>query len=457
MQFQSIWAGRLLHVRIPVGGSAIDLINAYQYSATEKPETVHRRQQFLQRLQKCVAGLPRRHTLILSGDMNTSCEPTPNVCGPHVLPIGEYHKQDYKDFLHICEALSLCILNTWCKPSGGQIETFSFGHLTSQIDYIIVRRPQATPTARQARVLSEFPVASWRAGAKHYPVLALIPVPKATWHLQTKAQPPKLNLHEILEDLHQPHPPDRLQAFRLEVESNVKESANFDQIVLQAALQHYPPRARPDKPPTQPAELANSARHMWQLFRQMRSNRFNVQGVVKAWKLWVQFSRAHAIHKQRANARAKARREDLLQQAQQAAENKNMHALWTVVKSVALKKVQLHKHGVIMVPEAELDWIAQAFGERFGGHLSTKPPPLQRQHAPVQLAEQDVAAALHHIPARKAVPPGTLPAAFWKACADQIAAPLTAAVNQAWQAPHLNVHQPWANADVALLPKGRSR
>ncbi|OLP93673.1 LINE-1 retrotransposable element ORF2 protein [Symbiodinium microadriaticum] len=241
----------------------------------------------------------------------------------------------------------------------------------------------------------------------------------------------------------------------------VKESSNFDQIVLQAALQHYPPRARPDTPPTQPVELANSARHMWQLFRQMRSYRFNMLGVVKAWKLWVQFSRAHAIHKQRANARAKAKRDELLQQAQQAAEHKNMHELWTVVKRLApkcrFKKVQLHKHGVIIAPEAELDWIAQAFGERFGVHLAKEPPPLQRQHAPVQLAEQEVAAALHHIPVRKAVPRGTLPAAFWRACADQIAAPLTVAVNQAWQAPQVNVHQPWANADVALLPKGKKQ
>ena len=231
--------------------------------------------------------------------------------------------------------------------------------------------------------------------------------------------------------------------------------------MLQAALQHYPPRARPDTPPTQPVELANSARHMWQLFRQMRSYRFNMLGVVKAWKLWVQFSRAHAIHKQRANARAKAKRDELLQQAQQAAEHKNMHELWTVVKRLApkcrFKKVQLHKHGVIIAPEAELDWIAQAFGERFGVHLAKEPPPLQRQHAPVQLAEQEVAAALHHIPVRKAVPRGTLPAAFWRACADQIAAPLTVAVNQAWQAPQVNVHQPWANADVALLPKGKKQ
>ena len=231
--------------------------------------------------------------------------------------------------------------------------------------------------------------------------------------------------------------------------------------MMQAALRHYPPRPRPDTPPTQPAELANSARHMWQLFRQMRSHRFDMQGVVQAWKTWVRFSRAHAIHKQRANARVKARRDDLLQQAQQAATEGNMHGLWGVVKRLAPKarhkKVQLHKHGVIMAPEAELEWIADAFGERFGASRSSKPPPLQRRHSPVQLAEPEVLQALHQTPARKAVPPGTLPAAFWKACADQLAAPLTAWVNRQWQEPQVEVHQPWAKADVALLPKGKKQ
>ena len=136
-----------------------------------------------------------------------------------------------------------------------------------------------------------------------------------------------------------------------------------------------------------------------------------------------------------------------------------MHALWGVVKSLApktrFKKVQLHKHGVIMAPEAELAWIAQAFGERFGEGHASKPPPLQRSHAPVQLEEADVRQALHQIPARKAVLPGTLPAAFWKACADQLAAPLTAKVNLEWSAPQVEVQQSWAKADVALLPKGK--
>ena len=217
--------------------------------------------------------------------MNTTCEPTPQVCGQHVLPIGEYHKQDYTDFLHICEALSLCVLNTWTKPPNGQLATFMFGSLRSQIDYIVVRRAQASPTAKQAKVLSESPVASWREGAKHYPVFASIPAPKPRWHQSGKSIPQKLDMSAVMADLRQQPPPERLQAFRSTVEANIQHSTDFDGIVVQAALQHYPQRARPITPPTQPAELANSARHMWQRFRQMRSHRFTMQGIVHSWKI----------------------------------------------------------------------------------------------------------------------------------------------------------------------------
>ena len=254
IQFHHVWAGRLLHVRVPAGGSSIDLLNVYQYSANEKPETLHRRQQFLQRLQKCLAGLPRRHSLIMSGDMNTSCESTPHVCGPHVLPIREYHKQDYRDFLHICEALSLSLLNTWAKPPNGQLATFSFGALASQIDYIIVRRHQATPEAKQASVITDFPVAGWREGAKHYPVIASVPVPKHRWPPRGAATAQRPDLDAVLEDLRLRDPPDRLQLLRSEVTSSLKASDDFDRVMMQAALHHYPPRPRPDKPPTQPAD-----------------------------------------------------------------------------------------------------------------------------------------------------------------------------------------------------------
>ena len=461
IQFNHVWAGRLLHVRIPAGNTSIDLINAYQFSANDKSETLTRRQHYLQRLQRCLAGLPRRHSLIMSGDLNTTCESTPNVCGKHVLPIGEYHKQDFRDFMHICEALSLTVLNTWTRPTHKQLATFRFGSLSSQIDFVIVRRAQADNEARRAQVMVDYPVAGWREGAKHFPAIASVPVPKQHWQADAKTPMQQVDLPSVLHDLHHDPQAPRLQAFQEAVAETLHPSSDFDSVVLQAALQHYPRPPRPQVAPTQPAKLANSARHMWQLFRQMRTQRFSMQGIMEAWKLWTRFAEAHRLHKQRANRRAKARRDELLAQAQDAATKGDLHQMWSVVKRLAPKtqfrRVQLHKHGLIMAPEAELDWIATAFGERYGAEHSALPGPLRRQHPPVQVLMTDVKAALQQLPARKAVPPGVVPSALWKACANQLAGPLTAAVNEAWRQPLVEIQQPWADADVALLPKGSKK
>ena len=148
-------------------------------------------------------------------------------------------------------------------------------------------------------------------------------------------------------------------------------------------------------------------------------------------------------------------------QAQDAATKGDLYQMWSVVKRLAPKtkfrRVQLHKHGNIMAPEAELDWIAQAFGERYGAAHSVSPGPMCRQHPPVQVLMTDVKAALQQLPARKAVPPGAVPSALWKACANQLAGPLTVAVNEAWRQPLVEIQQPWADADVALLPKGSKK
>ena len=307
----------------------------------------------------------------------------------------------------------------------------------------------------------DYPVAGWREGAKHFPVIASVPVPKQHWKADAKTPMQQVDLPSVLHDLHHDPQAPRLQAFQETVAETLNPSSDFDSVVLQAALQHYPRPPRPQVAPTQPAELANSARHMWQLFRQMRTQRFSMQGIMEAWKLWTRFAEAHRLHKQRANRRAKARRDELLAQAQDAATKSDLYQMWSVVKRLAPKtkfrRVQLHKHGNIMAPEAELDWIAQAFGERYGAEHSASPGPLCRQHPPVQVLMTDVKATLQQLPARKAVPPGAVPSALWKACANQLAGPLTVAVNEAWRQPLVEIQQPWADADVALLPKGSKK
>ena len=242
LQFLSVHAGRILHVRLGSGSAPTDLVNVYQYVANHKHETLERRHSLLLRLQRCVAGIPQRNTLIFSEDMNTPCAPVAKVCGEFVLPVGEYHKADHVDFMHLCESTWLCVLNTWSKPSGDTTATFTFGQLSSQIDFVITRQSTATATAKKARTLSQrLPggvLARWsqappRRGHDPDPHLPLACHPYAT-HLEGR--------HRA--NHHRPQfqaCADSLQAFRDEIAAQVSQDLDaMEKVVLQAALTHYP-------------------------------------------------------------------------------------------------------------------------------------------------------------------------------------------------------------------------
>ncbi|CAE7475779.1 unnamed protein product [Symbiodinium sp. CCMP2456] len=207
-------------------------------------------------------------------------------------------------------------------------------------------------------------------------------------------------------------------------------------------------------------DLHDRARHMWGLFRSMRSQKFTAQGVVTAWRLWAQFVQAHRAHKRKAKAKSKAYKQDLLDTAQQAARRGDMHQVWKVVHTLApkvrRKPLQLYRDGHIMTPEAELDWIIEAFGERYGARA---PPQTTRarQFPPVQVSEAEVWHQLEHLPVRKAVPRSAAPSVLWRACSSEIAHFITQQFNLQWQQPDLQVEQDWADASVALLPKPKGK
>ena len=364
IQFHAIHPGRLLHVRIN-RKQPIDVLNLYQYTANDNKLTAERRHKYLLRLRHTLQGLPNRNLLIIGGDLNTTCTPQAKVCGKWILPATEAHNKDPSDLMAILSVHSLSVLNSWHRPSHGQLATFTFGQLASQIDYLICRQGQATHCAKQAAVMPSFPVAAWRDGAKHHPVFPQIVVPDYRW---PKADPPKIpriDAQQLINDIRTPAAPPALQAFREDVQLRVQQDIWQDLQELERGMlllaQEYYPLHRADNPVDTPDDIimANNARTMWALFRRMRSHPFTAQGVFTAWRQWQQFSKVHREHKQRAKAKSKRRKLDLLQQAQEAAEQGHMHQVWMVVKALAPKSkrkpLQLHRDGHIMTPEAELN------------------------------------------------------------------------------------------------------
>ena len=113
-----------------------------------------------------------------------------------------------------------------------------------------------------------------------------------------------------MQDLRADAPSQALQAMRHEAANSIRNEDDANTVLLQVARKHYPPPPRTSHPPDQPEALANCAKHMWAIFRQMKAQRRTAKGMLTAWQLWVRFQQAHRIHKQRSRRRTKDRRDD---------------------------------------------------------------------------------------------------------------------------------------------------
>ncbi|CAE7265256.1 unnamed protein product, partial [Symbiodinium sp. CCMP2456] len=462
LQFNIVHPGRMLHVRINKA-CAIDVLNLYQYTANDNKLTPERRQHFLKKLHSTLRGIPSRHSIFMAGDMNSTCMTQENVCGKWVLP-SPARQQDNEDLMAILSTYALTALNTWHRPTHGQLATFTFGESASQIDYIFCKQCHARNRAKHAEVLPQFPVACWRDGAKHHPVLAQISVPYNKW--QSPPHKSKVDVADLISDMRATQEVPRLRALRQEVRQGIQaqqwtDMDTLEEGILHIASRHYPPARRPTTVTEADYQLANSARHMWALFRDMRSLAFTATGVFHAWRQWVRFTQAHKVHKSRSRARSKAWRRDLLLQAQQAANSGDMHKVWKVVKALApktkRKTLQLYRNGHIMAPEAELNWIISEFGDRYGARQAPQATGKHREQHPVQISASALQFELDHLPVRKAVPSEAAPSAVWKACSLEVADFITNQINQRWRQDTLAVPQRWADASVALLPKPKNK
>ena len=468
LQYRVHHAGRLIHVRVPHQSIHVDVVNWYQYAINEQEGTPERRQQLLIKVQRCIAHLPKRNVLIFGGDFNCPCEPYKHVCGQVTVPFNKMHYMDLQDHQHVWRTLLLTALNTWQQPVHGQVATFAMGEtetaVRSQIDFIMTRTQQVTARAKQASIIADFPVAAWRGGPRHYPVLAAVPIPRPHWNCKAPASstPTPIDREQLIQDSRMDTPPARLLTMRAEISAQLHVPVDsYNTILMQAAQKHYPLKKTFMQAPTQSTELANCAKTMWGLFRQMRAHRFTLPGIITAWRQWTQFQQAYRVHKERSKQRSKQRKLDLLHQAQQAADKGNVHELWKVIRSLApkapRKRLQLHKDGHLISPEAELDWILEAYGGRYA--VDPEQAPIHFSfpaHQGLELNTEDLLFYLRKLNPRKAVPHGTAPAVIWQVCADLIAPPVISAFNTQQDGQPL-VLQRWSDADVALLPKAHGR
>ena len=142
--------GHLMHVRFPVQGRHVDIINLYQYALSSGPDraaVLHKRERVLHHLDKTLSSLPIRNVLLLGGDFNTMGTRDSLPFGPGTY-LGPNPHPDRHLLAHLANTHRLTALNTWGRIS--KAPTFEQDRIRSQIDFFFARAAQVDGRSRQA-------------------------------------------------------------------------------------------------------------------------------------------------------------------------------------------------------------------------------------------------------------------------------------------------------------------
>ena len=135
--------GRLLHVKCACKHATLDLLCLYQWVRQEKDaERIETRRTHLwHKMERVFRQLPRRNLLVAVGDYNTPAASIPALVGRGLLP--SVTRGTDERCLSLLQNNQLVLLNTWSRATARHAATFVSHNITSQIDFIAVRREAA--------------------------------------------------------------------------------------------------------------------------------------------------------------------------------------------------------------------------------------------------------------------------------------------------------------------------
>ena len=467
---REILPGRVLPARVQFKGrsNCVDLLNVYQH-AWDTPanalELSSLRSKVLLAVEDAIRLIPQRNLCVCAGDFNVQLKRIPGLVGANTVLKAKDSQAapDMESLADMISTLNLVALNTW---SGQRRCAHTFKHqgFKSQIDFIFVRRHEATPLMRQCKPQHGFPVTAWRLSGLHVPLCTCLnfrwrPPPNRDRQAKIDSDQVNLALKQQLPVLQQFRQAvaamtGHVQAYSTEV---------FNQALMQQGALFFPEVRQPRCSPSDADIIKQVARSRWkhfQLSRQhARSPGWNgMQLMNRVFMTWMHFAKFRGMRREANKASRDARRdrfERLLTDAAECAASLNMQRLFKVVRQLAPK--QPYRRMKLYGPNGEILSIAQeaqAIKTHFEAILHDD------EQSQTQLGPQAVAtfsldemhAELARIPANKATPKHLAPGVLWRAAAPIIAPVLVDTLDRQWCDTAI-VPQSWKDGWVALAQK----
>ena len=415
--WNSIIPGRLQHLRITLGGRALDLIHCYQF--VRKPGNDDNRAHLWQQLHDVLSTLPHRNLLLLTGDWNTSLTRTSSLVG-----LGDYHWQgkritgpkatDENVFQQLLSQNDLVVLNSWNATDG---PTFRHENGTSRIDFIITRRVHSDTLARQTRALPQMPLVP-QTGPTHIPLIATLKTqwyvyrtPKVTgWTIQHRQQ---LRQHWRAND-------DTWTNINETIVQHLDSSTAQTPYGLSTLHQVLNDQVGPmvNKLPVvqRPAHTLNGFQQFLHCRQALCSfTSCDLKSLFHSWQLVIKQQQARRTMRHHSKARRKDQRQQLMATARQAANANDQFALFSHIRRITPKMPRMHirlrgQEGQLLDPkeaaQAIADWLTQLYNDP-NNNSSVDPFPHW------SFDEQDLCRSFLEFEGTKALDPEFLPSILW--------------------------------------------
>ena len=491
IRYAELVAGRVLHVRI---GSEppVDALCVYQYAwstqhrpgsgslpsaPNPKDELLTKRHQIWTTVRAWANSVPQRNSMLIAGDFNAGLRPhLPNI-GLGVQGHKAQGHPDQKEFQNLVQSAGLIALNTWGR-GGQRAATFLMpkGHGV-QIDFLLTRLP-CSNVSRKATAWHNAPVVH-PTGFRHVPIGCSLPFPCKP---QSKPVPP-LSAHKVKEALLQ-HPHLTAHYQQAAAQSlQQRKGRTIDACLADAWRQCTKCLGRTR--PLPPAQQELSLRAFWSAKRHLRycqtlvkhynapviwyvshssPNRVRtllpgsvrrLWPLIQLWRAAISFQKQDRMLRQKVKERKIAKVDHLISVAQEA-DKRGLSTLHQLLKHLKPKAPKRSIHfrradGQLMGIEEEMDKLRAFFSELYQADAHI-PTPHFLQEA-LQVESWEVTAALHSMPAHKALPPGQVPARLWKLAARSVETELLHDFNAALQPGELCFPHHWHDSYLALLAK----
>ena len=441
IRFNEIMPGRLLHVRIPGESFSLDIISFYQFVWRSKQtltQNQEQRKDALAKLSQTIAQLPQRNTLLVAGDFNTSLKPDKKHVGPCTISLSRLGQRGTKDLQGLLEKHKLVAANTWSvrKPA-----THVQGNSVSQIDFALLRQTQARGPGKSCSPCRQFPVAIWREGSRHYPLIGGIA------HSRRYSAQPVKNYDQSAMEYCYRMDPDSLSNYTRTVDLALEGAEPSWALLRQAmeqAMQREFPKTR--------NEPRRSTDELWTYRRILRSlpevllaladlHRQLKQRMV--WRTWAAIARQSAAARHAKRRKFEQRQQlidEQLAQAEAKSSKDGSHSLYKVIRSFKTGKpnerVQLRdEQGRFLTMREERQALEAYSKDLFGTGEDFQ---LTGASGSLGITPSDVMDQLRSIKVGKAVPRDCPPIVAWRSLGPAAQQHIAQLLNQETQATSLD-------------------